>query len=229
LSLLDFHLRRFFEAAEFMGLKISYSKEELHQILLKGISVNNFSETRVRLSLSRAVGQMNFGDSNQVDLLILFNEIEAVFSDNPPLSVGLLEVQRSLPEIKSTSMIANVFAKRWAERNGFDEAVFVDSELIYESCFANIFALVNGVWVTPGSGVLPGVMRNLLLSEFLLETEMRNLQIAELGQIQEMFLCSSIRGIIPVVAINGNLLGDGRIGAETKVINAKLYEKLFAE
>ena len=73
----------------------------------------------------------------------------------------------SLAEHKTTSWLRSLEARRLARRSGFDEALMVSPNgRIGEAAAANIFFYIAGRWVTPPvEGILPGVVRQVLLEQ----------------------------------------------------------------
>lgn len=77
---------------------------------------------------------------------------------------------------------------------------------------ANLFAVVDGVPVTPAlerCGVA-GTLRAELL-ETLPRVEVRDLPLAECLRASELFLSSSVRGILPVQAVAGKVFAPGPV------------------
>ena len=100
----------------------------------------------------------------------------------------------------------------WLERaqgRGFDETILLNERgEISECTSANIFAAEGDrVWTPPlSSGCLPGVTRELLLSEIHVpgcSIAEKALTPAELERCDEVFITSTTRNLLPVVAIEG--------------------------
>jgi len=83
----------------------------------------------------------------------------------------------------------------------------------------NVFALVQGVLVTPAEGVLQGITRRTVLeiaASLHQPMEERRLPLTELFAAQEAFLTTSGGGVLPVTRVNGQAIGDGKPGALTQ-------------
>jgi branched-subunit amino acid aminotransferase/4-amino-4-deoxychorismate lyase len=76
--------------------------------------------------------------------------------------------------------------------------------------------------------MLKGVSRKhvLELSQTLFKTEARDISLEELRQAKEVFITSSTKNILPVVKINGKLIGDGKPGEVTHTLSEKYLEKI---
>lgn len=116
-----------------------------------------------------------------------------------------------LAEHKTTSWLRSVEALRRARAAGFDEALLLSPQgEVGEAAAANIFAFVDGAWVTPPiDGVLPGVVRRVVLEEARRsgeEISERPLMIAELERAEAMALTSTGRLVTAVTSLEGRAL-----------------------
>jgi len=105
---------------------------------------------------------------------------------------------------KSSSYSTRLRARRYAEQQGFDDAIFVqESGEVSELSTSNLIALVNGVWITPRleSGALPGVTRKALMDNFGVKEG--KLDLASLEGADSLGAISSLREIQSIKAIDG--------------------------
>lgn len=110
---------------------------------------------------------------------------------------------------KILSWAANLTRLEDAHANGFDEVILLNERgEVAECASANIFiAEGSRVWTPPlASGCLPGVTRDVLLSEARVpEFPLGEKAIfpADLERASELFITSTTRGLLPVTAIEG--------------------------
>jgi branched-subunit amino acid aminotransferase/4-amino-4-deoxychorismate lyase len=77
--------------------------------------------------------------------------------------------------------------------------------------------MLGGKVLTPPleTGILPGITRQVLLGILKREgipfLESR-IMPKDVGRMQEAFLCSSVRGLVPITRIDDVKIGDGRPG-----------------
>jgi branched-chain amino acid aminotransferase len=110
--------------------------------------------------------------------------------------------------LKAMTFLQSHLAQRAAAAAGADDAIFVDDEgRMFEGATSNIFlARGGGLVTTPAEGaILPGVMRAAL--ERVAETSGIAVieaygRVADLRGDDAMFLTSSVRGIVPVSAVD---------------------------
>jgi branched-subunit amino acid aminotransferase/4-amino-4-deoxychorismate lyase len=150
------------------------------------------------------------------DLVVTFDALPGGLEDERARGLALRSVELGAPTIlagvKATSYADAFAARRDAERAGADDVVFLAGGVVLEAATANVWWRTGDRLFTPAldAGVLPGVTR-----QFLLGVEPAEETIADIGELaraDEAFLTSSIREVMPVVALDGAPIGDGRPG-----------------
>lgn len=129
---------------------------------------------------------------------------------------------------KTLSWSANLTMYEDARREGFDEVILLNERSEVTECTsANIFAVRDGMTYTPPlhSGLLPGVTREVMLSELRSSPKVREkvLSVDDLLQAEEVFITSSTRELLPAARIGETRLkaaGDwpvmNRLGRELR-------------
>ena len=109
-----------------------------------------------------------------------------------------------------------------ANQEGFDEVLLTDLEgVVGEGATCNYLFRINGAWITPplSSGVLPGIMRALVLEKELATEQV--LCVADLNDIESMVALSSLRICTPVAS-----LGDRKLVIDEEI--QLLFDILWA-
>jgi branched-chain amino acid aminotransferase len=126
-----------------------------------------------------------------------------------------------LAGVKSTSRAENVYARLEAGRAGADDALLLTiAGEVCESTSANLFTIRGERLVTPplSSGCLAGTTRAWLLvhaaSHGLAAAE-EPITPAAVAAADEVFLSSSVAGVLPVTRMDGNPIGRGGPGPFT--------------
>lgn len=127
--------------------------------------------------------------------------------------------QRLNPRAKLTQSIERSEVIRQSLPADVNEALLVDpSGSILEGLSSNFFAVRNGLLFTASEGVLEGITRAQVLSQAALcviNVQFRAVNLAELSELNEAFITSASRGILPVRQVDESLIGDGRPGPLT--------------
>ena len=138
-------------------------------------------------------------------------------------------------DIKSLNLIANAVAKEKARRAGATEALLYREGLgVVEGSSSNLFAVIDGTLVTaPASPlILSGITREILLelaSELSIPLRTEVVSRHELlHDAQEAFITSRGIAVLPLVAIDGKIVGDGTPGPITQQL-ANAYKSLIDE
>ena len=131
-------------------------------------------------------------------------------------------------DIKSLNLLPNVLAKRTATAKGYDDAVFVnDAGLITEGASSAFFAIINrSLRTTPLSdNILPSVTRQFIFkiaARIDLPIVEKSVTVAGAAVAEELFIATSPRGIVPVVKLNAETIGNGKAGRYTKLLSEAL-------
>jgi para-aminobenzoate synthetase/4-amino-4-deoxychorismate lyase len=103
---------------------------------------------------------------------------------------------------KTTVRAAYDTAWKTAERHGaFDQLFFNHLGHLTEGGRSNVFVKLNGRWYTPPltAGVLPGIMRAVLLEDPAWNAQEKTLTVADLRNAEEIVMCNALRGSLPAV------------------------------
>jgi branched-chain amino acid aminotransferase len=118
--------------------------------------------------------------------------------------------------------VNSALAKSEAHMAGFDDAVMLTGEgHVSEASAANLFLVRHGKFVTPPEtdDILIGVTRETVMilgKDLGLETQVRSIDRSELYEADEIFLCGTGVGIVPVTEIDRRPIGGGSIGSVGK-------------
>ncbi len=136
--------------------------------------------------------------------------------------------------VKSTSYAVNMAAEAEAKRRGADDAVFLgQGDVVLEGPVTNVWWRRGRTLFTPGLdlGILAGVTRTTLLEEAGgLGYEVREgaFPLTDLAGADEAFTSSSVREVMPVVALDGVAIGDGRPGPAAAALQLALRARVLS-
>ena len=129
--------------------------------------------------------------------------------------------------VKSVNLLPNALAKKKAQRAGAVEAVFVDDGVVREGASSSFFVVRDGRLITHplDEHILPGVVRDRAISLALaakIRVDERPLRDDELFGLDEAFITSTTMGVMPVVEIDGRIVGNSRRGEITTTLQRML-------
>ena len=133
-------------------------------------------------------------------------------------------------DIKSTNLLANVLAIQESKEAGCQEVLFyLKDGTITESAHSSLFGVLNGILYTSPSSelILPGITRNHLLNLIAkngIPIKEKSLHMEQLGQISELFITGTTSGVLPVVAVDKKVIGDGKPGPITRRVEKAYWD-----
>ena len=231
---LQLHLRRLYNPLAGLTVTPCVSALELRTALrelLKDFapgfvaSAQPSGEARVRISLSttKSPGTLFF----LIERLKMLHE--TIYQRG--VRVVSSHVERDNPRLKSTSFIEESKEERKTIlKNGIFEGLMVRNGCILEGLTSNFYAVRAGKIITARNGILLGVTRRTVLRLARLngiEIEYRPLPIDELPSIDEAFITSSSRGVVPVVEIDGQSIGTGQVGDVARLLRRAYDEHVL--
>jgi D-alanine transaminase len=122
-------------------------------------------------------------------------------------------------DIKTTQLLYQAMGKMQAKAAGCDDAWMVDEHgFVTEGASNNAWIIKGQAAITTrqvGRDILPGITRSTvmrLLEDDSLAMEERPFTVAEAQEADEAFVTSSSNFVMPVVCIDGKMIGDGKPG-----------------
>jgi len=227
------HIERLYESAHSIMLKISLSKKDLQKAIVQALKHNKLKDGYVRILVTRGVGDLGLDPRmcKRSSVIIIADKIALYPHSEELLKKGMklitVPTARNLPEalnpsIKSLNYLNNIMAKIEASNSGAQEAVMLNNYGYVAECSGdNIFIVRNGVLKTPPiyHGALRGITRGVVIElgrKLGIEVQRTTLTRHELFNSNECFLTGTAAEIIPVVKIDGRIIGDGKPGKITK-------------
>jgi D-alanine transaminase len=119
--------------------------------------------------------------------------------------------------IKAICLLPNVLLRQKAIEAESAEAILIRDGLATEGAASNLFVVHDGILRTPPKGplLLPGITRDLVLelaAENKIPYEEANILEGDLSRVEEIWLTSSTKEILPVTRLDGKPVGSGKPG-----------------
>jgi 4-amino-4-deoxychorismate lyase len=119
--------------------------------------------------------------------------------------------------VKATSYAVNMASLRHAQNEGADDVVWVSTDgEVLEAPTSTVAWVTDGLLITPPAAdvaILPGTTADVVLSLYDGPTEIRRGTVDELAAADEVLMMSSVRGVAPVIELDGRRLGVGPVTA----------------
>lgn len=138
-------------------------------------------------------------------------------------SLGVSAAQRAeapwlLGGVKATSYAVNMASLRLAHQEGADDVIWVSTDgQVLEAPTATVAVVIDGTLVSPPAEL--GILRGTTLAAVsaMVPFAQRPLTVEELRSADEVMLLSSVRGVAPVVRLDG---ADRAVGPVTDHLRA---------
>lgn len=224
------HIDRLFYSAKAILLEIPLTAAELMKATLATIRANRLQDAYIRLVVTRGVGNLGLNPRSckRPTVFIIAGHIQVYPAELYARGMDIVTVPtvRNLhsavnPAIKSLNYLNNILAKIEANNAGVEEAVMLNAEGYVAECTAdNLFILKNGELQTPplSAGALYGITRATVMelaAGLGLRVSEPNLTRYDLFNADECFLTGTGAEIMPVIKLDGRVIGSGRPGELT--------------
>jgi branched-chain amino acid aminotransferase len=233
------HIDRLYYSAKAILLEIPMTPAQMMQATIETIRANKLRDCYVRLIVTRGIGTLGLNPRSckKPCVIIIAGKIQVYPAELYARGMDIVTVPtvRNLhsavnPAIKSLNYLNNILAKIEANNAGVEEAVMLNAEGFVSECTAdNLFIIKHGVLQTPPNyaGALYGITRGTVmeLAEQLgVKVCETNLTRYDLFNADECFLTGTGAEIMPVIKIDGRVIGSGKPGA----LSLKLIEEYHA-
>lgn len=227
------HVRRLAESAQILAIDLPVTAEHLAKVCCEAVGRNRLSDAYVRplvfLGAEKA-GVDPYGARPRA--MVAAWSWPAYLSDaaaEAGIRARVSSYARHHPNVqmcraKAISAYANsILAVREARRDGYDEALLLDTEgFVAEGSSENLFMVRDGrLWEPETTAALDGITRrtvHALAQDGGLSVAARRITRDELYCAEEIFLTGTAAEIVPVVAVDGRSIGTGVPGPITRTM-----------
>jgi branched-chain amino acid aminotransferase len=226
------HYERLVRSADQLSIRVPYSMAELWEACLRLAEVYRPQEAYLRIIVTGGLSDVvleppHERKPNVVILGKVFQAFPALwYETGAPVVIARVRRNPAFaldPRIKSSNLLNNILAYRDAVRAGAAEAIMLNYEgWVAEGASSNVFIVnARGVLQTPSLdvGLLEGVTRRWVLQicrQRAIPVEETRFALEDLRQAREVFVTSSLKGILPVTSIDGQPVGNGTVGPVTR-------------
>ena len=230
------HIQRLYDSAKAILLEIPMTMKEMEAAVEDAVKVNEKKDGYIRLVVTRGEGSLGLDPAlcKKATVIIIVDNIQLYPKEYYEKGIEVITVATRRipsecldPRIKSLNYLNNILAKIEAKQAGCLEAVMLNTQGFVAECSAdNIFIVKNGGLLTPAAyhGALDGVTRQTVMElaeKMGIKTYEATLVQYDLYNTDECFMTGTGAEIMPVIKIDGRVIGNGRPGPITgKLINS---------
>lgn len=235
---LNEHLRRLEDSAHILAIDLPYDRATLSQACREAVSRNGLASAYVRPLVFLGAEKLGVDPAGAATHVMIAAWPWDAYLGGEALAAGIRvrvsSYARHHPNVqmcraKTISTYANsILAVREARRDGYDEALLLDTEgYVAEGSSENIFIVRDGELIQPDSAsALDGITRRTvvaLAADLGFPLRSKRLTRDEIYCADEVLLTGTAAEITPVVAVDGRRIGDGRPGPLTRQLQAAYF------
>lgn len=230
------HIQRLFRSAREIKLTIPFTSEQLINVAHELIQLNKVRNGHIYVQVTRGVdARQHHFPAAEVPAVVTAYAVETArpLSDmKKGVSVKSVKDIRWLRcDIKSLNLLGSVLAKEEAREAGCTEAILHRDGIVTEGASTNMFGVKDGVVFThPATNlILAGITRQVILDlcqELNIVVREQAFTLEEAVLMDEFFYTSTNVEVMPVIEIDGQVIGNGERGPMTKQLQEAFYAKL---
>lgn len=237
---LEDHVTRLSNSAQYFDIPFCYTSQQIRQIIEQLLTENNLKDAYLRMTLSRGLGVDGLiSTGTGTPTFVIHTKPLAAY----PASLYKTGVSLTTSHIlrsttcpvschKTLNFLTNYLIKREAAEKGAHDALILNTDNnIAECAVSNIFVVEKNTVITPSlkANVLPGITRKIIL-ELCKENGIYALEelfgVERILGANEVFITNSLMEIMPVLKIDGHVIGKLIPGTITRLLHDK-YKSLI--
>jgi branched-chain amino acid aminotransferase len=238
------HIDRLFYSAKAILLTVPLTPAQVMEAVIETCRRNKIRDGYIRLVVTRGPGGLGLNPNRckQPSVIIIADTIQLYPAElyERGLDIVTVATVRNLhsalnPAIKSLNYLNNILAKIEANNAGCEEAIMLNAEGFVAECTGdNLFITKGRSLLTPPlfAGALYGITRGVVMDlarQAGLEVAETTLTRYDLFNADECFLTGTGAELIPVVKIDGRVIGVGKPGPITRDLVQRYREQTKTE
>lgn len=231
---LDRHLARLAKGASEIYLDLDFGIDKLEAVCRQAVKESGFDDATVYIQVTRGAHprQHTFPEYAKCTWVVIVREAKPnpqEFYENGVRAITVPDERWTRCNIKTVQLLANSIAKEKAKRAGAYEAIFHRGDCVTEASSSNVFIVKDKkLYTHPAVNlILHGITRGVVIeiaNENNIECIEEVFSLKELFDADEIFVTGTTTEIMPIVKVDGKLIGDGVPGEITRLIMTKFNE-----
>lgn len=229
---LEDHLDRLYQSAAILRLPVPATPDELKNLFRQLMEKNKLPDSGIRITLTG--GYSTDGYTLATPNLVITQQPLPANRGLHTTGIHLASYahQRQLPAAKSIDYLMAVWLQSFVQQQQAHDVLYHQNNMITECPRSNVFIITSDDRViTPGHHILKGVIRKqvLALAAGRFATEEKSITLQDLYQAKEVFITSTTKNILPVVQVDGLVIGSGIPGKLTTLLANDLQQLIARE
>ncbi|MFI5382236.1 MAG: branched-chain-amino-acid transaminase [Tepidisphaerales bacterium] len=241
---LEEHLERLEYSAKAIMLDLPLTRKELSDVTCETCRQNGLTDAYIRLVVTRGPGDLGLAPWTcpKPTVFVIASKISLYPQEHYDNGLAIVTVPTRRinpsalpPTIKSLNYLNNILGKIEAKQFGALEAIMLNDQGYIAECTAdNVFIVHKGEIFTPAAsqGALKGITRSSIFdigTELNVPVREQNMTRYDVWCADECFLTGSGAEVVPVVKLDGRVIGAGKPGPITQKVLASFRRRVRVE
>ena len=234
---IEFHLSRLKYSTSELNFNFKINKPSLKNIFLSLLKKNQLKNGIIYLQITRGIQPREHAYKKNLKPNIIIYTAKKKF--NLPdknykgyKAITYPDIRWGRPDIKTTSLLANILAATEASKQGAYETILVKGKKVTEAAHSNVWIVRGKKIITHPANkeILKGVTRTVLkkiINSLNLKLIEREFSIKELMKAEEVFITSSGSLVTPITQVDKIKINRGKIGSITKSLALNFYKAII--
>lgn len=227
---MDEHLDRFYHSAEQMRLDPGKDREQLREVIRELAEQNNIADAGIKITLTGGYSPDGYSITRP-NLVITQQPLKLPSRELFKQGLRLMSYphQRQMPQVKSLDYLMAIWLQPLIKEKGADDVLYQLNGLVSECPRSNFFIVTADDTVVTATQPLKGIirMKTLEIARKQFKVEERELTLEEAYGAKEAFITSTTKHILPVVQLDGRVIGNGEPGDITSMLNMELDDYIY--
>ena len=234
---IDFHISRLKYSTKELKFNYKVNSISLKKIFVNLVNRNKLKNGIIYLQITRGVQPREHAYKKGLKPNIIIYTTKKKFNlpDNNYKGYKAItypDIRWGRPDIKTTSLLANILAATEASKKKSYESILVKGNKITEAAHSNVWIVRGKKIITHPTNkeILKGVTRTVLkniIKSLNLQLIEKEFSIKELLKSEEVFITSSGSLVTPITHVDKIKINNGKIGAITKSLALNLYKAII--
>ena len=234
---LDFHISRLKYSTKELNFNYKVNQTSLTKIFINLVNKNKLKNGIIYLQITRGIQPREHAYKKNLKPNIIIYTAKKKF--NLPnknykgyKAITYPDIRWGRPDIKTTSLLANILAATEASKQGAYETILTKGKKITEAAHSNVWIVKGTKIITHPANkeILKGVTRTVLkniIKSLNFELIEKEFSLKDLLKSDEVFITSSGSLVTPITHVDKIKINNGKIGAITKSLALNLYKAII--
>ncbi len=224
------HRERMWNAAKVLGIESIKTESEIRADIAKLYELCGYEELRINLMVTPGINNDGLFNATTPTWVVIAKQLKVFPAEyyTDGIKTVTFEGERFMPQLKTTNYLAGRQGYMAGLEKGASEAFYVNADgYVTEGVTSNILVLKGQTMYEVEGGCLEGITKagiKIVAEQSGLTWEKTMLKRDDIYAADEVYITSSVREIVPVIAVDDHQIGDGAVGPVAKQLKDAYHQ-----